>query len=346
MPTFENILRYQDELENTTLRFGESWIPSHLRTYNTPPPIPQESLSSWILRYSTLLRQSPLRILQYLGAKKRESHFWLDFDANALPWEEVSVKSSLEVRTIRNLVPNWGRFLNLPELFCLQADLMRMRPQLRFCDQCLATDPTPFFRQSWRLSSTWLCPTHRTALHDACPHCNVPLCSSHYSIRRVRVANLRFCPACGGDMCAVPECAEIPVWLALEVISIQQQFEYLLSRADPSEVRSASPERNSPTPELTFEQVRAELLSVLRTVPFNCGNAVITDLFLGIAADRLFGKKTGHICSYFFPRQSLFGTTVWWPGGVFYKDAFKTRWLRSDYDRARQWMLALGAQTN
>lgn len=233
MPTYDNILRYQETLGSVALRFGDSWIPRHPRAYDIPRPLPQEALSSWILRYASFRNQSPLGTLRFLGAKTGKPLYSCDFDADALPWEFVGSLACTDITHLRKLVPAWSHTLSLPSLVCLQADPMRMTPQIRYCRECLATDPTPYFRQSWRLSSSWICPDHRTAMLDGCPHCGTPLGRSLYLKRRMNVANLRICCSCGSDLCLAPEMTDVPVWLSLEIIAIQEHFEYLLNACAP-----------------------------------------------------------------------------------------------------------------
>jgi hypothetical protein len=46
---------------------------------------------------------------------------------------------------------------------------------LQYCPNCLATDPTPYFRRHWRLGWSVVCATHGAALIDRCPVCHAPV---------------------------------------------------------------------------------------------------------------------------------------------------------------------------
>ena len=47
----------------------------------------------------------------------------------------------------------------------------RPRGQLQYCPCCLAADPQPYFRRSWRFAVAAVCVRHRCRLHDACWRC-------------------------------------------------------------------------------------------------------------------------------------------------------------------------------
>ena len=57
--------------------------------------------------------------------------------------------------------------------FLLRAKARTRRPraQLQYCPCCLATDPQPYFRRSWRFAVAAVCARHRCRLHDACWRC-------------------------------------------------------------------------------------------------------------------------------------------------------------------------------
>lgn len=51
---------------------------------------------------------------------------------------------------------------------------LRKKYGLQFCPDCLSEEE-PYFRKSWRLALTTLCPIHRRYLHDKCPYCKEPI---------------------------------------------------------------------------------------------------------------------------------------------------------------------------
>lgn len=370
MPTYDNILRFQDALDGVALRFGDSWIPRWPRDYDIPQPLPQEAVSSWILRYASSRQQTTRGILRGLRAQNGRSLFSRDFDADALPWEFVGSLACTDITSLRKLVPAWSHALSFPDLVCLQADPMRMTPQVRYCRECLASDPTPYFRQSWRLSSAWICPAHRTAMRDQCPHCCTPLGRSLYLKRRMNVANLRICRSCGGDLCLAPDMTDVPVWLSLEIIAIQEHFEYLLNACTPPcqgadhpvitvGHNSAPSNEDAPTaappafagelaipPKTISDDARVKLAEAMRSIELTGEgeNKEKRKIAVGIEAHHLFGRKTGLICSHLMNCQNLFGTTVWSAGERFFKDALQRTWHRRDFMNAYKWIQTYDAE--
>lgn len=46
---------------------------------------------------------------------------------------------------------------------------------LQFCRRCLAEDAEPYFRCTWRLALSAMCPAHHIYLADECPQCHSPV---------------------------------------------------------------------------------------------------------------------------------------------------------------------------
>jgi len=70
-----------------------------------------------------------------------------------------------------------------------------------YCPTCLASDPIPYFRTSWRIAFNTRCPIHGCSLREACPNCGQPPWPS--TIRKTefgRWLSHRFCQACGADL--------------------------------------------------------------------------------------------------------------------------------------------------
>ena len=74
----------------------------------------------------------------------------------------------------------------------------------QFCPSCLAADPYPYLRRSWRLATNVACDIHSSGLLDACPRCRA-IVTPH----RAFGCHIRRCCACGGDIAdwgAQPPC--------------------------------------------------------------------------------------------------------------------------------------------
>lgn len=83
----------------------------------------------------------------------------------------------------------------------------RRRYGLQFCPLCLATDPEPYFRRSWRLAFNTVCERHGVLMHDRCHRCGAPVVffrgelghrDQHLFDRTAR------CHACGTDLSRAP----------------------------------------------------------------------------------------------------------------------------------------------
>lgn len=72
----------------------------------------------------------------------------------------------------------------------------------QYCPQCLITDENPYFRRRWRLSFSVVCPEHRILLLDSCYKCGGPV-TYHESEFINGVFSIESpitrCPRCGAD---------------------------------------------------------------------------------------------------------------------------------------------------
>lgn len=154
---------------------GKLW-PAH------PKPLPDELLSSWIVR------------LAEANGIKLETMTHLMFGSYLLPWN----------RDIDRLAPKWllkGICAHTGASYwdAYRATLARYRTRLypkrkdsgqlrwilsvqinstkregygmQYCPACLTTDKDPYFRRKWRVAFHTFCPEHRIMLHDCCPSC-------------------------------------------------------------------------------------------------------------------------------------------------------------------------------
>lgn len=77
------------------------------------------------------------------------------------------------------------------------------RPGQQFCAQCLSSDPTPYFRLSWRLGCVVGCGHHHHLLRDRCPKCgaSVSFHESDYGRRKFpSTCELTICRRCLFDL--------------------------------------------------------------------------------------------------------------------------------------------------
>jgi len=144
-------------------------------------PLPDELLSSWIMRYSKELGIKSYTFCCFL--LKSENVWNRDIDFNAsdnfilalaeksfLPFEKVydctlrSYNSNLSVDFQRRWIIPLGIYHRT-----------RKNAGQMYCPICLRNDKVPYFRKRWRLSLSVVCPKCKVQLIDRCPNCNQPI---------------------------------------------------------------------------------------------------------------------------------------------------------------------------
>jgi len=113
---------------------------------------------------------------------------------------------------------------------CLTVEILNKKPIYKYCPACLASDPTPYFRQSWRLASTYICPLHRMILRDSCHQCKQRIDLSLSNPRSDGSNSLRclsFCNQCKASLAESP-CNTIGRRFLSDVFFRQEQIENLI----------------------------------------------------------------------------------------------------------------------
>lgn len=184
---------------------GKLW-PAH------PKPLPDELLSSWIVR-----------VAQANGIKL-QTLCWMLFGNARSPWNQDADRSApkwlLKTMCQHTGTNYWDAYhTTLTTYRTILYQGRRRSGQLRwilpvrtyamsrkgygqqFCPQCLAEDQTPYFRKAWRVALFTFCPRHRLMLHDACPSCGVPLAfhRSDFGVEQKKTRPISSCYACGSD---------------------------------------------------------------------------------------------------------------------------------------------------
>jgi hypothetical protein len=158
---------------------GKLW-PAH------PKPLPDELLSSWIVR-----------IARANGVKLQTMTHQLFGDA-LTPWnrdiDRLAPKWLLKAVSGHTGTPYWDAYRTT--LTCYRDRLYPKRLSsgqlrwilplklhstnrqgygLQYCPECLAEDVEPYFRRKWRVGFFTFCPNHKALIHDACPSCDSPV---------------------------------------------------------------------------------------------------------------------------------------------------------------------------
>jgi hypothetical protein len=70
-------------------------------------------------------------------------------------------------------------------------------PSLRYCPECLASDPVPYFRRQWQMGFLLVCPLHGVRLRAACHRCREPLTPE---LLGLEAASVGCCSHCKADL--------------------------------------------------------------------------------------------------------------------------------------------------
>lgn len=184
---------------------GKIW-PAH------PHPLPDEILSSWIVRVASAngVRLQPLCWMLFGNA---QSPWNRDIDRNAPPWliKAFSQHTGINYWDIfhttlvtyrTRLYPRRQSVGQLRWILPVKHHgMQRTAFGQQFCPECLATDEIPYFRKQWRVALFTYCPEHQVELHDACPACGEPVTIFRGDFgRELKDARpMHVCNACGFD---------------------------------------------------------------------------------------------------------------------------------------------------
>lgn len=184
---------------------GKVW-PAH------PKPLPDELLSSWIVRVAEA-NAIKLQTLSWMLFGNGLSPWNRDIDRSAPRWliEALSQHTGNSYRDVFHtaLVTYKGRLYphrqavgQLRWILPIRSYGMRHSALgQQFCPECLAKDAIPYFRKQWRVAFFTYCPEHQVKLWDACPACGLPVIVFRGDFGR-ELTNARpmyVCHSCGYD---------------------------------------------------------------------------------------------------------------------------------------------------
>lgn len=171
---------------------------------NVPPPLPRESVSSWLTRLCLSQGTSIEAMVKFLELK---IHYDFDFRFWRRYAESISKKTGL---SILNFKRQWTFSKSLRLYDCdSKYYLMRYkrRRRSRFCPLCLQEDEIPYFRMEWRLKLCVSCPIHECLLEEDCHSCRRPITLPINLIVKVSdkrpLESLANCPSCGVQLTKV-----------------------------------------------------------------------------------------------------------------------------------------------
>jgi hypothetical protein len=179
-----------------------------------PKPLPDELLSSWLVR---IAQANGLKLQTFCDIVFGKEHqLWnRDIDRSAPHWLLASLAqhtqtpmSHVEQTTLtiyrdrlyrKHHCAGQLRWILSTGIYHRK----RRRCGIQFCPQCLNDDDAPYFRTRWRVAVLTFCPTHRILLHDRCPACLTPLAYHRRELGRPKVTEtglLCLCHACDFDL--------------------------------------------------------------------------------------------------------------------------------------------------
>lgn len=160
--------------------------PSLLRQWHSrPPPLPDESLSSWLVRISSAL---VLKLQTFTTYNLNQSpQFWgIDVDRvdNSQLFlilsehTNISLERCLQTSLHTYTGTLWEKHTaNIVDwiLPLGKHGRYRMGYGQQYCRACLAEGPVSYFRLYWRLAFHTCCLKHQIYLRDSCPTCQAPI---------------------------------------------------------------------------------------------------------------------------------------------------------------------------
>jgi hypothetical protein len=181
-------------------------------------PLPDELLSSWLVR---LAHGHGLKVQTFCNLIfGNKLQIWnRDIDRLAPEWlmAELSSKTGASYKqAFKTTLQSYkGIIYHRPRqsgsLTWIQSLKLHHRKfegfGLQFCPECLANDPEPYFRKSWRVAFNTICPNHQCMLHDRCPHCGHGVAFHRSDMKYaeyITAISLLECHYCGFDLSQTP----------------------------------------------------------------------------------------------------------------------------------------------
>lgn len=192
-----------------------------------PPPLPDELLSSWILRTAAGMLMKPYDFTHTYW-RSRPPVLTRDVDRlgpiNIIQGMAEGTETSLD-RASQTALHSLSGYLfediNLRG-YALWLTPIGVRSRnrssfgLQYCPKCFEEDQAPYLRKSWRLAISTVCLRHAIVLADRCPECAASLAPHRSKV-------LDKCWKCS---CALSSAVTAPAWP--EVVQLQAQFETVL----------------------------------------------------------------------------------------------------------------------
>lgn len=183
-------------------------LPAH------PKPLPDELLSSWIVRIAEANCVKLHTLSRLLFGTNQRSPWIRDIDRQAPDWiidnicRATGTPKQEALRTTFNdycgvLFSNLNLCGQLRWVLPIKAwSAKRKGYGEQYCPQCLAEDEQPYFRRRWRIAIHTFCPDHEAMLYDACAFCGEPIAYHRRDFtKNIELAGtMANCHFCGADL--------------------------------------------------------------------------------------------------------------------------------------------------
>jgi hypothetical protein len=171
---------------------GQIW-PIHLK------PLDDELLSCWMVRLARAYGVKPVWFWNRVWKRDAVAYRFVDRSA---PVELLLLLSAGTGTCYERVVQT-----TLQPLANVRSILSPV-PSLRYCPECLAADPVPYFRRQWQMGFLLVCPLHGVRLRAACHRCREPLTPE---LLGLDAASVGCCSHCRADLREHSIAADEPV---------------------------------------------------------------------------------------------------------------------------------------
>ncbi len=167
------------------------------------PRLPDELLSSWLVRLALARGCDPLVLTSHLWPHRRVWTTDLDRGTIGSPGSSSGLSNDdFAALTLATIAPKVASVTTAgtPVWPWILAAGCRNRIRyggLQFCPACLASDTRPYYRRRWRLAWHTGCPAHDRALIDHCPACGTVLEPHRLTLKDAHIA---LCAHCKADL--------------------------------------------------------------------------------------------------------------------------------------------------
>ncbi|WP_319542716.1 TniQ family protein [uncultured Pseudodesulfovibrio sp.] len=184
-----------------------------------PKPLPDELITSWIVRIAEANAVKLHTLTRFLFGDHKRSPWVRDVARSGPDW--LVDKISEVIGVSRNVVRGTTFDSYFRKVFpCKQVSGQlrwllpakirssnRLGYSIQYCPVCLSDDTHQYFRRRWRMGFYTFCAVHGLMLLDACPQCDSPIVIHRrdFTVDVNQAGKISQCHVCGLDMRVAPK---------------------------------------------------------------------------------------------------------------------------------------------